>query len=257
MLGRIYHNLGNSYSNEAGVDNNLELLHRAISYYRSSLGSIQKFGSPTDLALKDWVIGRAYERLKLYDSAILQFQNGISRLMHEFKKQDLSSPPPLQPTLSDSRFISLVTNKANNFYYKYRVHQDVEDLLAAFQHYEFLLRFNNYLLSQSKNEQEAIEWNRLYGSNAYQSLVAVAYELLEKTKDKSYLMKAYGLLASAKYAWLNKNDIVPALGNSIGSSILKKEINLVKQNILNSIPDLTNDNLTNYGLKIHRFEYID
>lgn len=243
MSGKIYHNLGNSYSNEAGVDNKLELIHTAISYYRRSLGSIQKLGSPSDLTQKDWVIGRAWERLKLYDSAILQFQKGISRLMPELEKQDLRIPPPLHPTLNDARFISLVTNKANNFYYKYRAHQDVKDLLAAFQHYEFLLRFNNYLLSQSKNEQEATEWNRLYGSNAYQSLVAVAYELLEKTKDKSYLKKAYGLLASAKYAWLNKNDIEPALGNSISPSVLKEETKLVKQNILKSITDLTNDKL--------------
>ncbi|NOS57235.1 MAG: CHAT domain-containing protein [Cyclobacteriaceae bacterium] len=239
MEGKIYHNLGNSYSNEAGVDNKIELIHYAISYYRRSLNAIEKLGSPSDLTQKDWVIGRAYERLKLYDSAILQFQKGISRLIPEFEKQDFRLPPPLQPTLNDARLISLVTNKANNFYNKYKAHKDVSDLLSAFLHYEFLLKFNHYLLSQSQHEQETTHWNYLYGSNAYQRLVISAYELLDKNEDMSYLIKSYGLLTSGKYAWLNRNDIEPVLGNSISSSVLKEEIKLVKLNIIKSIPDLT------------------
>lgn len=239
MEGKIYHNLGNSYSNEAGVENKMELIHYAISCYRKSLDAIGKLGSPSDLTQKDWVIGRAYERLNLYDSAILQFQKGISRLMPEFERQDLRLQPPLQPTFNDTRFVSLVTNKANNFYNKYRAHQDVKDLLSAFRHYEYLLKFNHYLLSQSQHEQEITHWNYLYGSNTYQLLVMSAYELFQKTNDKSYLIKSFGLLASAKYAWLNRNDIDPVLGNSISSSVLKEELKLIKVNILKSIPDLT------------------
>ncbi len=239
MQGKIYHNLGNSYSNEAGLVNKMQLVHHAISYYKKSLNAIEILGSPSDLTQKDWVIGRAYERLGLYDSAISTFQKGISRLIPEFEKEDLRLPPPLQPTFNDARFISLVTNKANNFYNKYRANQDVKDLLAAFLHYEFLLKFNHYLLSQSVHEQEVTHWNYLYGSNTYQQLVISAYELFQKTNDKSCLLKSYGLLASAKYAWLNKNDIKPALGKSISSSVLKEETKLVKRNILKSISDLT------------------
>ena len=239
MQGKIYHNLGNSYSNEAGLVNKMQLVHHAISYYKESLNAIEILGSPSDLTQKDWVIGRAYERLGLYDSAISTFQKGISRLIPEFEKEDLRLPPPLQPTFNDARFISLVTNKANNFYNKYRANQDVKDLLAALLHYEFLLKFNHYLLSQSVHEQEVTHWNYLYGSNTYQQLVISAYELFQKTNDKSYLLKSYGLLASAKYAWLNKNDIKPSLGKSISSSVLKEETKLVKRNILKSISDLT------------------
>jgi CHAT domain-containing protein len=243
MKGKIYHNLGNSYSNEAGVNNKMVLIHYSIRYYKKSLNAIEKLGSPSDLTQKDWVLGRAYERLKLYDSAILQFQKGISRLIPDYNTHDLRLLPPLQPTLNDARFISLVVNKANNFYNKYRAHQDVKDLLSAFLHFEFLLKFNHYLLSQSIYEQETTHWNYLYGSNTYQLLVISAYELFQKTNNKSYLIKSYGLLASAKYAWLNRNDIEPALGKSISASVLKEEIKLVKSNIQTSIPDLTNDKL--------------
>ncbi len=239
MEGKIQHNLGNSFSNEAGVEGKMELIHHAISYYRKSQNSIEQLGSPADLALKDWVIGRAYERLKDSDSAILQFQKGISRLMPQFERQDLRSPPPLRPTLNDTRFISLVTNKANNFYNRYRAQHEVKDLLAAFTHYEFLLKFNHYLLSQSVHEQEATHWNYLHGSNVYQSLVVTGYELFQKTDDISYLSKSYGLLASAKYAWLNRNDIESELGHSISSAVLKEEINLVKSNLLNNVRGLT------------------
>ena len=53
--GRIYHNLGNSYSNEAGVDSRMGLLHVAINYYRRSASAYEELGSPSDLALKNWV----------------------------------------------------------------------------------------------------------------------------------------------------------------------------------------------------------
>lgn len=243
MEARIYHNLGNSFSNEAGVDDKMELLHLAINYYRRSERVYESLGSPSDLALKNWVIGKAFERLKLYDSAINQFQKGISRLMPELQNWSVNELPPLQPTLNDSRFITLVTIKANNLLNKYRQNQDDKYLLLAFQHYEYVLRFNHYLLSKSIHEQEATHWNYLYGSNAYQSLVITAYELFKKTNSKSYLVKSYGLLASAKYAWLNKNDIEPVLSNSISSSILKEELKLVKHNIKKSIPDLSETKL--------------
>lgn len=237
MEGRIYHNLGNSYSNEAGVDSKMELLHLAINYYRRSERAYEKLGSPSDLALKSWVIGKAYERLELYDSAIFQFQKGISRLMPESKNWNVSEPPPLQPTLNDSRFITLVAIKANNLLYKYRQNQDVNFLLSAYQHYEFLLKFNHYLLSKSVHEQEATHWNYLYGSNAYQSLVITAYELFTKTNDKQYLTKSYGLIASGKYAWLNRNDIEPALSNSISSSVVKEELKLIKKTLLQNVTE--------------------
>lgn len=239
MEGRIYHNLGNSYSNEAGVDSKMELLHLAINYYRRSERAYETLGSPSDLALKNWVIGRAYERPKLYDSAIHQFQKGISRLIPESKNLNVSELPPLQPTLNDSRFITLVTIKANNLLYKYTQNQDVKFLLSAYQHYEFLLKFNHYLLSKSVHEQEATHWNYLYGSNAYQYLVITAYELFKKTNDKQYLTKSYGLIASAKYAWLNRNNIEPALNKSISSSVLKEELKFVKKTFLQNVPDIT------------------
>ena len=243
MEARIYHNLGNSYSNEAGVDNKLELLPLAIVYYRKSESAYERLGSPADLALKNWVIGKAYERLKLYDSAIHQFQKGITRLIPESENWNASELPPLQPTLHDSRFITLVTMKANNLLYTYRQNQDVKYLLSAYQHYEFLLKFNHYLLSRSQYEQEVTYWNYLYGSNAYQSLVITAYELFKKTNDKQYLTKSYGLIASAKYAWLNRNDIDPALGNSISSSVLKEELKLVKRILLQKVSGLTESDL--------------
>ncbi|MBX2944726.1 MAG: CHAT domain-containing protein [Cyclobacteriaceae bacterium] len=235
MESRIYHNLGNSYSNEAGVENKIELLHHAIAYYRRSESLYEKFGAPSEMAGKDWVIGKAYERLKQYDSAIQQFQIGISRLIPEFDGVNVNELPPLQPTLHDSRFITLVSIKANNFLFKYRQNQDFNSLQLAYKHYEFLLSFNHYLLSKSLQEQELTHWNYLYGSNAYQSLIITAYELYKKTNNKAYIITAYGLIASAKYAWLSKNDIEPLMSNSINASVLKQESEIVKNNILRNV----------------------
>lgn len=238
MASKIYHNLGNSYSNEAGLGNKVELLQLAISYYRRSESLYEKFGSPTELAGKDWVIGRAYERLQEYDSAIRQFQNGISRLIPGLDGLNVNELPPFQPTLNDSRLITLVSIKANNFLYKYKQNQDFNTLLLAHKHYEFLLRFNHYLLAKSVQEQELTYWNYLYGSNAYQSLIITAYELHKKTNDKRYITSAYGLIASAKYAWLTKNDIEPTISSSINASVLKEEIKLVKSNILKKVKEI-------------------
>lgn len=238
MASRIYHNLGNSYSNEAGVENKIKLLHRAIAYYRRSESLNEKFGSPIELAGKDWVIGRAYERLQEYDSAVQQFQIGISRLIPEFDGLNVNELPPLQPTLHDSRFITLVSIKANNFFFKYKQTNDFNTLLLAYKHYEFLLKFGHYLLSKSLQEQESIQWNYLYGSNAYQSLIITAYELFKITNNKAYIINAYGLIASAKYAWLTKNDIEPTISSSINASVLREEIKLIKSNILRNVKEI-------------------
>ncbi len=244
MTGKVYHNLGNSFSNEMGVDGKTELMRKAMGYYAKSVDTYEKYGSPSELALKDWIIGRGYERLYLHDSAIFQFQKGINRLIPGFSTENIYALPPLQPTLNDARFISLVTMKANNFYFKYLNTQNNNDLFSAYQHYKYLLKFNLYLVSQSLDEQEVIHWSYLYGSNAYQRLLISAYELFQVTGDKSYLINSYGLLTSAKYAWLNKNDIEPAIGNSINQSVLKAEIKLVRNNILNNIPELSEAKLS-------------
>ncbi len=239
MLGKVYHNIGNSFSNEMGVDGKMELMRKAMDYYAKSVETYEKFGSPSELAMKDWVIGRGYERLHQYDSAILQFQKGINRLIPGFETESIRTLPPLQPTLNDSRFISLITIKANNFYNKFAKTQNTNDLLSAYQHYEYLIKFNHYLISQKLEEQDVIQWSYLYGSNAYQRLLISAYELFQSTGDKSHLTKSYGLLTSAKYAWLNKNDIEPILENSINEYVLKEEIQLVRNNILDNIPTLS------------------
>lgn len=244
MLGRIYQNLGNSYNNQYQADSKRETMSMAMNFYKKSTRISEQFGSPSDLSMKDWVIGKGYERLYLNDSAILQFQKGISRLIPGFNERDIKTLPPLQPTLNDARFISLVTIKANNFYLKFTKTQNTTDLLSAYQHYEYLIKFNHYLISKKLEEQDVIQWSYLYGSNAYQRLIVSAYELFQVTGDKSYLTKSYGLLTSAKYAWLNKNDLSPRVENSIKESVLNEEIKLVRNNILSKIPTLSEAKLS-------------
>lgn len=243
MPARVYHGLGNSFSNEGGIDGNKGLLSKALYYYKRSLKVYEKLGSPSELALKDWVIGRCYERLQLFDSTINQSQLGISRLIPDFHIVGYESLPPLQSTFNNSRFITLVNTKANNFYYKYRKTQELKYLLLAHKHYEYTLRFISYLLNQATNEQELIYWNYLYSTNTYHLLLSTGYDLMQTTNDKSYLIKSYGLIAAGKYSWLNKGDIEPSIGKLIGSAIIKEEVNLVKRNILRGNPNLGKQNL--------------
>lgn len=241
MLGKIYHNLGNSYNNQYQDDLRKETMNKAMSFYKMSMSKYEVFGSPSELAIKDWIIGKGYERLRMNDSAINQFQIGLERLEPSFRPNDVRELPPLKPTLNDQRFISLIIIKANNFYFKYVDEKSISDLKAAYQHYEYVLKFHRFLLSRSLNESEAINWSYLYGSNAYQQLLNTAYELFRVTGDKDYLTKSYGLVASAKYAWLNRNDVEPNVGGTINSSILIGEIKLVKTQILKSIPSISSD----------------
>lgn len=243
MPAKVYHNLGNSYSNEAGVDNNMQLLRQAIVYYNRSLETYNKFGSPSDIALKDWVIGKAYERLQLYDSAISQYQKGINHLVPSSQVVNKNELPSFQATLNNTRFITLVTSKAGVYFFKYKQTQDLSELLLAHEHYKYALRFIQYLLSQSTEEQDITYWNYLYGSNSYHQLLITAYELQRKTKNKTYLIESYGLIVSGKYAFLNKNDIDPIITKQIRSSLLYDEIKLVKENIRKDNSSLTEADL--------------
>lgn len=239
MLGRIYQNLGNSYNNQYQADSKRETMSIAMDFYKKSTRIYEQFGSPSDLSMKDWIVGKGYERILLHDSAILQFQKGLMRLVPGFDPKNVNELPLLQPTLNDQRFISLITIKANNLYYRAIAKKSVEDLEISFQHYEYLLKFHRYLLSHSLHENETINWSYLYSANAYQQLLNAAFELFRITGNAEYLTRSYSLIASAKYAWINKNDIEPALGSAINASILIEETILVKSGILKSIPSLS------------------
>ncbi|MBS1950798.1 MAG: hypothetical protein JST37_07305, partial [Bacteroidetes bacterium] len=139
MVSKVYHNLGNSYSNEGNIN-------KALDYYRKSLSVFKKFGSPTDLAIKDWVIGRAFQRSHLNDSAIGQLQKGVVRLLPSFKPSSGKELPPIQPTLNDQWFASLIILKADNFLNRYQQSKNVNDLQSAFDHYLYSLKFNRYLV---------------------------------------------------------------------------------------------------------------
>ncbi len=235
MLGKIYHNLGNSFNGSE--------MDKALGYYRRSIKIYEEFGNPSELAVKDWVIGRAFERLKLYDSAILQFQNGIMRLVPNFQPESLSDLPSLQPTLNDAWYTSLLVGKGNMFYQRYLENDNQIDLMIAYDHYVQLVKFNKYLVAKTINENEQIHWSYLFGSNAYQLLVRTGYDLLIKTGNKQYIQDAYGLIASAKYAFLNKDIIKSETEVSIKQSVLKQERKLVINNILGSISQLSESKL--------------
>lgn len=228
MLGKIWHNFGNSFNNQGEIK-------LALSYYRKSIRIYEEFGNPAELAAKDWVVGKAFYRLGLYDSAITQFQHGIMRLVPYFKPKSLTELPALQPTLNDTWYTSHLVEKGNMYYQRYLAHGNQMDLTTAYDHYILLIKFNKYLVAKSLNENEQIHWSYLYGSNAYQLLVSASYDLLKKTGNKQYIQDAYGLIASAKYAFLNKGIIKPETSVSIKLSLLSEERDLVIKNVTRTI----------------------
>lgn len=228
----IYHNIGNSFSNEGSIN-------KALYYYRLSLSVIEKFGSPTDLVNKDWVIGRAFQRSHLNDSAIAQLQKGIVRLIPNFKPLSVDEIPSLQPTINDHWFSSLLILKADNYLNRYQHSKKMNDLQLAFDHYLHSLKFNRYLVSKSTSEGETIHWTYLYGSNSYQRLVGVGYELFEKTGNKDYIKSAYSLIASSKYAFLNKDIIESECLIPNTHLLLERERTVVTDKILRNIPEIT------------------
>ncbi|MBS1542042.1 MAG: CHAT domain-containing protein [Bacteroidetes bacterium] len=236
MLARVYHNLGNSFSNEGDR-------YKALNYYRRGLRIYAKFGSPTELAAEDWVMGRAFERQRWYDSSLASFQNGIKRLVPDFDPRSLADLPVAQPTLNDMWYTSHVATKGNVFYQRYLAHHQLADLTAAYDHYVYLLKFNRYLVSRSLHEADQIRWSHLYGSNAYQLLVKTGYELSRRTGNQEYLQKVYGLIASAKYAFLNKAIMKPETSGSINRGLLREEQSVVIRNILRSTPQLSETEL--------------
>ncbi len=237
MVSKVYHNLGNSYSNEGNIN-------KALDYYRKSLSVFKKFGSPTDLAIKDWVIGRAFQRSHLNDSAIGQLQKGVVRLLPSFKPSSGKELPPIQPTLNDQWFASLIILKADNFLNRYQQSKNVNDLQSAFDHYLYSLKFNRYLVAKSSNESETINWTHLFGTNAYQAIVVTGFLLDEQTGKKDHLQNAYSLISSSKYSFLNKNVINPKSFALNSRQLLIDEMGIVLHNIKRSIPEIEDKKLS-------------
>jgi CHAT domain-containing protein len=232
MLSRIYHNLGNSYNNEYSESGQKAIMDKAMQYYRISYGIFRNFGSPADLALRNWVIARGYERLNETDSAIRRINAGLHWLMPEYGANSHLDIPPLKPTLNDQRFITLFALKTTLLQRLSTQSADTTRLLAAYRHWAYLMKFNQYVISKSGNEIEALHWSYVYGSNAYQNLMAVVYELVNITGNNRYLHESFGLLASGKYAYLNRNDINPDRITQINSNILYGEYDVVLKNIV-------------------------
>ena len=243
MKGKIYHNLGNSYSNEHGLATNRAIMTAALNYYKSSQSAYEKFGSPAELSLKDWVIAKAYERLAHNDSAIYQLHLGVSRLVPAFKSTDVTTLPELQPSLDDARLLTLVSLKGNNFLFRYKRDKKIGDLKTAYEHFSFLLKFNQYIIHKSSDEQSTTYINHMHGSNAYQQLMAVAFELSKLTNNNSFVGDVYSLIASGKYVWLSRNDIKPSLRQTIQASVLREESIIITRNILKLSKEITADQI--------------
>jgi hypothetical protein len=231
MLNRVYHNLGNSYNNEYSDAGNKEIIDKAMYYYKISYNSFKNFGSPADLALRHWVIATGFERLTQYDSAILHINKGLKLLMPDYIIERNSKTPPFKSTLNDQRFITLLSKKALILQRLAINSNNTNELISASENWIYLMRFHKYLISKSNNEQEALYWTYLYGSNAYQYLMALIYELDNKTGNNEYLQNTFSLVSSGKYAYSNRNDIRPEANKQINTDLLFKEYDLVVNNI--------------------------
>lgn len=231
MLNRIYHNLGNSYNNEYSDNADKKTMDKAMHYYTISYNAFKSFASPADLALRNWVIAKGYERLNENDSAILEINTGLNILMPEYSISSYSKVPPLKLTLNDQRFITLLSQKAALLYRMASSSADTAVLKDAYQNWVYLMKFHQYVVAKSSNEIEALHWSYMYGSNAYQNLMAIIYDLADKTRNDNNLLEAFGLLASGKYAYLNRNDINPEITKQLNTDILYKEYDIVIKNI--------------------------
>jgi hypothetical protein len=230
-LNRIYHNLGNSYNNEYSENLNRETMDKAMHYYGVSYNAFKKYGSPPDLALRNWVIARGYERLNENDSAIHKINTGLHILMPEYSINSYSKVPPLKPTLNDQRFITLLSQKASLLQRMSSNGADTVTLKDAYQNWVYLMNFYQYVISKSSNEIEALHWSYLYGSNAYQNLMTIIYDLADNTGSNNYMIESFGLLASGKYAYLNRNDINTQINQQINTDLLYKEYDIVFNNL--------------------------
>ncbi|UYN85250.1 MAG: CHAT domain-containing protein [Cyclobacteriaceae bacterium] len=230
-LNRIYHNLGNSYNNEYSDNLSKVTMDKAMHYYGVSYEAFKKYGSPADLALRNWVIARGYERLNENDSAILKINTGLNILMPEYSTNSYSKVPPLKPTLNDQRFITLLSQKTALLQRMSINAADTALLKDAYHNWVYLMKFYQYVISKSSNEIEALHWSYLYGSNAYQNLMAMIYELADRTGSNNYMIESFGLLTSGKYAYLNRNDINTQINQQINTDLLYKEYDIVLNNL--------------------------
>ncbi len=239
MLGRIYHNLGNSYNNEAGVTKKRETFDKAIRFYHQSIAIAEKFGSPSELAMKDWVLAVAYERLKIRDSSLLVFQNGMTKLMPEFTPKSLRDIPPVVKTFNDKLYATFPTQMFNQFHLKYKEQGKIDDLISAYHYGIYCIQFYQYLVSLTKSEQETMNGTYLYIDGTYQRLAEVTSILSSETGDKQYLEKAYPYLVSAKYAFLNKSNVDNTKKIKENLAYFATELDLVKKSISRNNPGLT------------------
>jgi CHAT domain-containing protein/tetratricopeptide (TPR) repeat protein len=230
MLGRIYHNLGNSYNNETVVTQQRETLDKAISYYNRSIAIAEKFGSPSDLALKNWVFAVAYERLNIRDSTLLQFQAGMKRLMPEFSPKTIRDIPPIAKTLNDKLYFTFPPQMLNQFYLKYKEQGNVDDLISAYQYGIYCIQSYQYLLSQTSSDQATVHGFYLFIEGYHQRLTEITDRLVAITHDTKYLRMALPYLISAKYAFLNQQDFDSKSFAESEAKTLRSELEIITRN---------------------------
>jgi len=236
-LGRIYHNLGNSYNNETGVNQQRKTFNKSLDYYNKSIMIAEKFGSPSELATKDWVIAVAYERLKIRDSTLLFFQKGMEKLMPGFDPKSLRDLPPITKTLNDKLFFTFSPQMFNQFHLKYKEQGNIDDLISAYYYGIYCIKFYRHLLAQTYSDQETMYGFYLFIEGYHQRLAEITNKLFTLTHDNNYLKEAYPYLVSSKYAFLNNQDIYSKTIMKNGMGDLGDELVLIKKNILENSPN--------------------
>lgn len=241
MLSKVYHNLGNSFNNETFVTQKHETLSKSLSFYNKSVALVEKYGNPSELALKDWVIAAAYGRLALLDSQVYFFQQGMTRLMPEYQPRSIYDVPNIASTKNDKLFSTFPSQIQPIFRKKYEeMGHNIKDLIAAYNYGKFTIEFYQHLINHAKSDEETIHGFYVFIDPNYQWLAGITSTLVKETSDKSYLNNIYPNLVDAKYAFMNKQDFDGA-PSAEEINLYRSESEVLRSNIKRINPEINFD----------------
>lgn len=230
LLSVSHRNIAAIYQVKRDYPNTRKHLDTALTYSTNSL---------FQLASTTRNLGDYYQKLNLFDSALLMYQQALSHAIKGFDWKSVEKNPTEDQLFSDPFYYRLLKGKAQCWLNKYEFDGDIKALSEAKKGYALMDK-----LTQAYRDNFTMESSKLFfqswNYSNYENAIKTLYELYRNTKDKKHIDEAWHLIEMNKSVLLLENLLKAEKADLAGiSDSLKASVSKVSEQIWNKRRDLT------------------
>jgi CHAT domain-containing protein/Flp pilus assembly protein TadD len=216
---RLYNSMGEAFFN-------INLFDSAIHYYQKAINAYQSLGGnadPVGYGLVQKNLGQYTAHFQKNEEAIQYYQQAIHQFYPAFAGNDVrSNPESFSGVFSYINLFNTLNAKAEAWHNIYFETKNISAAKEELKTYQSAFKLIEYV-EQTYDSDEARLFLTKIKHAAHGKPIDIAFELFNKTKDKSYLETLYYFDQQNKAAILSLNRQLSTSLSETGSPLLQKE----------------------------------